>query len=79
MARQLKTGNVLYEHNFFSYLNCPRYRQCFRVMTTILPLQLQSRSEPYQLVTRRGSILSPLAQLCIEEFTRESGKATAPL
>lgn len=48
-------------------------------MTAILPLQLHSRSEPYQLVTRRGSILSPVAQLCIQEFTRESGQAPVPL
>lgn len=38
-------------------------------MTCILPLQLQSRSEPYQLVTRRDTPLSPVAQLFIKEFT----------
>jgi DNA-binding transcriptional LysR family regulator len=37
-------------------------------MTTILPLQLQSRSEPYQLVTRSNSVLSPVARLYVEEF-----------
>ena len=47
-------------------------------MTAILPIQLHSRSEPYQLVTRRGSILSPVAQLCIREFTRESRRAPEP-
>ena len=35
-------------------------------MTISLPLRLQSRSEAYQLVTRRGSIASPVAQLLIE-------------
>lgn len=45
-------------------------RFCTRFgMTTILPLQLQSRSEPYQLVSRRDSVLSPVAKLFIEEFT----------
>jgi len=37
-------------------------------MTTILPLPLQSRSEPYQLVTRHGSMRSSVAQLFIDEF-----------
>jgi DNA-binding transcriptional LysR family regulator len=43
-------------------------------MTCILPLQLRSRSEPYQLVTRRGSVLSPVAQLFIDEFSRASAE-----
>lgn len=38
-------------------------------MTTILPLPLHSRSEPYQLVTRHGSMRSSVAQLFIDEFT----------
>lgn len=38
-------------------------------MTCILPLKLQSRSEPYQLVTRRDTPLSPVAQMFIKEFT----------
>jgi DNA-binding transcriptional LysR family regulator len=37
-------------------------------MTTILPLPLHSRSEPYQLVTRHGSMRSSVAQLFIDEF-----------
>jgi len=37
-------------------------------MTTILPLALQSRSEPYQLVTRHGGMRSSVAQLFIDEF-----------
>ncbi len=37
-------------------------------MTTILPLTLQSRSEPYQLVTRHGSMRSSVAQMFIDEF-----------
>ncbi|MBK4735065.1 LysR family transcriptional regulator [Noviherbaspirillum pedocola] len=44
-------------------------RFCTRFgMTTILPLQLQSRSEPYQLVSRSNSVLSPVAKLFVEEF-----------
>jgi len=31
-------------------------------MMRILPVRLKSRSEPYQLVTRRGAVLSPAAQ-----------------
>jgi DNA-binding transcriptional LysR family regulator len=42
---------------------CTRYG-----MTCILPLQLHSRSEPYQLVTRHGSPLTPVAQMFIDEF-----------
>ncbi len=34
----------------------------------ILPLRLKSRSEPYQLVTRRGAVLSPAAQLFLRSF-----------
>lgn len=37
-------------------------------MTCVLPLQLKSRSEPYELVTRRGGVLSPAAKLLIAEF-----------
>jgi DNA-binding transcriptional LysR family regulator len=45
-------------------------RFCTRFgMTTILPLQLQSRSEPYQLVSRSNSVLSPVAKLFMQEFT----------
>ncbi|CAG9250857.1 LysR family transcriptional regulator [Paraburkholderia unamae] len=40
-------------------------------MTCILPLHLGSRSEPYELVTRKGSQLSPGARQLIEELTRE--------
>jgi DNA-binding transcriptional LysR family regulator len=46
-------------------------------MTCILPLQLRSRSEPYQLVTRHGGTLSPVARLFIDEFTRESVRSDA--
>lgn len=45
-------------------------------MTTILPMHLRSRSEPYQLVTRRGSIQSPVARLFIQEFTSTPGQST---
>ncbi len=37
-------------------------------MTCILPLALHSRSEPYQLVTRHGSTLTPVTQMLTEEF-----------
>ena len=39
-------------------------------MTCILPLQLHTRSEPYQLVTRHGTQLSPAARLFIEDFAQ---------
>lgn len=38
-------------------------------MTTILPLQLRSRSEPYQLVTRHGASLSPVARMFVAELS----------
>ncbi|MBU6489730.1 MAG: LysR family transcriptional regulator, partial [Burkholderiales bacterium] len=38
-------------------------------MTCILPLHLASRSEPYELVTRKGAPLSPGAKLLIEELS----------
>jgi DNA-binding transcriptional LysR family regulator len=47
-------------------------------MTTILPLRLQSRSEPYQLVSRSASVLSPVARLFADEFTGQPGSLTAP-
>jgi DNA-binding transcriptional LysR family regulator len=37
-------------------------------MTSILPLRLRSRSEPYELVTRRGAPISPIARRLMEEF-----------
>lgn len=39
-----------------------------RQMSCILPLQLASRSEPYELVTRRGAQVSPAARLLIDEL-----------
>lgn len=47
-------------------------------MLTILPLTLQSRSEPYQLVTRHGSVLSPAARLFIDAVTSGKGGDTMP-
>jgi DNA-binding transcriptional LysR family regulator len=41
-------------------------------MTSILPIQVQSRSEPYQLVTRHGSTLSPMAQLLVKAFADQA-------
>lgn len=37
-------------------------------LTGILNYPLQSRSEPYQLVTRRGAMLSPVAQRFVQAF-----------
>jgi DNA-binding transcriptional LysR family regulator len=37
-------------------------------ITRNLPLPLRSRSEPYQLVTRHGSVPTPIAQLLMHEF-----------
>ncbi|MEO8523225.1 MAG: LysR family transcriptional regulator [Caldimonas sp.] len=41
-------------------------------ITTILPLRLQSRSEPYFLVKRHDRILSPIGQLLFQEFINEA-------
>jgi DNA-binding transcriptional LysR family regulator len=41
-----------------------------RRMTRILPLTLASRSEPYELVTRKGAPLPPAARLLIDELVR---------
>jgi DNA-binding transcriptional LysR family regulator len=43
-------------------------------MTTVLPLQLHSRSEPYQLVTRSNSVMSPVARLFVQELTCQTGE-----
>jgi DNA-binding transcriptional LysR family regulator len=45
-------------------------------MTCILPLHLGSRSEPYELVTRKGSQLSPGARQLIEELNGNRGDAS---
>ncbi len=37
-------------------------------MSCILPLALASRSEPYELVTRKGAAISPAAKLLIDEL-----------
>jgi DNA-binding transcriptional LysR family regulator len=42
-------------------------------MTCILPLHLASRSEPYELVTRKGAQLSPGARQLIEELNAQHG------
>jgi hypothetical protein len=41
-------------------------------MTCILPLQLQSRSEPYQLVMRSNNVLSPVATMFTQEFSGQA-------
>lgn len=38
-------------------------------MTTILPLRLRNTSEPYELITRRGATVSPVARLLIDQLT----------
>ncbi len=40
-------------------------------MVSVLPLMLRSRSEPYQLVTRHGAVLSPLAKMFVRECMPE--------
>lgn len=53
--------------SFVALLSVDVAQFCTRFgMTAILPLTLQSRSEPYQLVTRHGSVLSPAARLFID-------------
>lgn len=42
-------------------------------MTCILPLHLASRSEPYELVTRKGAQFSPGARQLIEELNAKHG------
>jgi DNA-binding transcriptional LysR family regulator len=37
-------------------------------ITSTLPLHLRSRSEPYELVTRKGAPISPVARKLMEEF-----------
>ncbi len=39
-------------------------------MSCILPLALASRSEPYELVTRKGAPVQPVAKLLIDEFVQ---------
>ena len=39
-------------------------------MSRILPLTLASRSEPYELVTRKGAAVSPAAQLLVDELIK---------
>ncbi|WP_175782880.1 LysR family transcriptional regulator [Burkholderia anthina] len=48
-------------------------------ITRILPLRLGSRSEPYELVTRKGAPISPGARLMIDELRDKLGvDAPAP-
>ncbi|WP_050469908.1 LysR family transcriptional regulator [Herbaspirillum chlorophenolicum] len=57
--------------HFVALLSVDVARFCTRFgMTCILPLQLHTRSEPYQLVTRHGTQLSPVARLFIEDFAQ---------
>ena len=39
-------------------------------MSSILPLALASRSEPYELVTRKGAPVQPVAKLLIDELVQ---------
>lgn len=45
-------------------------------LTTVLPLVLKSRSEPYWLVTRRDRPATPVAQLLMAEFSEPAQAAT---
>jgi len=57
--------------HFVALLSVDVAQFCTRFgMTRILPLQLHTRSEPYQLVTRHGTMLSPVARLFIDDFAR---------
>lgn len=46
-------------------------------MVCVLPIRLQLRSEPYQLVNRRGTPLSPAAALLMGEFSHGAPSAEA--
>ncbi|MCY1556995.1 hypothetical protein D9M68_938020 [compost metagenome] len=41
-----------------------------------LPLELQSRNEPYAIIHRRGADLSPLAQLLLEHLRSQQEQET---
>lgn len=57
--------------SFVALLSVDAAQFCTRFgMIDILPLTLHSRSEPYQLVTRHGANLSPIALLFIEKITQ---------
>jgi DNA-binding transcriptional LysR family regulator len=38
-------------------------------LARLLAIEVRSRTEPYGIVTRRGSVLSPAARLMIDELT----------
>jgi DNA-binding transcriptional LysR family regulator len=52
---------------------CQRYG-----LTTVLPLALKSRSEPYWLVTRRDRPTTPVAQLLMAEFAEALPGSPSP-
>lgn len=57
--------------SFVALLSIDAAQFCVRFgMASILPLHLHSRSEPYQLITRRGVKPSPAAQLFSAEITQ---------
>nr|WP_297457599.1 LysR family transcriptional regulator [uncultured Halomonas sp.] len=59
--------------SFVALLSVDAAQFCTRFgMIGILPLSLHGRSEPYQLITRRGVKPSPAARLFAEEITRGS-------
>ena len=62
--------------SFVALLSIDVARICAQFgMTGILPIQLQSRSEPYQLVTRHGGTLSPMAQVFIDALVDDSSRS----
>ncbi len=57
-------------------LSVARFSERFGMIRR-LPLTLRSRSEPYGVIARHGSSLSPAAQLLLEELQNESDSAAA--
>lgn len=55
-------------------LSVARFSERFGMIRR-LPLELQSRSEPYGVIARHGSSLSPAARLLLEELQSESDAA----
>jgi DNA-binding transcriptional LysR family regulator len=55
-------------------LSVARFSERFGMIRR-LPLKLHSRSEPYGVIARHGSSLSPAARLLLEELQDESGSA----
>ncbi|MCY1311542.1 hypothetical protein D9M70_618550 [compost metagenome] len=48
---------------------------CRHHLVGVLPLQLKSRSEPYELVLRKGAKRSPTLNLLLESLSKVQGGA----